>query len=220
MKRISHGVYATAFNVTYLALAVNLMLAVMSLPFLVLLVTTDPSLSWPLLAASAALTGPGIAGAFATFRAHAEGDTDVIRAFISGVRRTWKRALVISAVTSAVVTVALVDVFVLVPTGIGVLLVPLLVVVAILTLATAAVTLVAITQAEDTRLLVLARASLILAVRRWPLTFASFAIVGVQAAVLTAAPAIAIGITTAACLYVVWAGGRYTLQQAPARVAA
>ncbi|PPF43633.1 ferredoxin-NADPH reductase [Pseudoclavibacter sp. AY1F1] len=220
MKRVSHTVYSTAFNVAYLALAVNAMLAVMSLPFLILLVTTDPSLSWPLLAASAALTGPGIAASFATFRAHAEGDTDVIRSFIRGVRRTWKRALVISAVTSAVVTVALVDVFVLVPTGIGVLLVPLLVVVAILTLATAAVTLVAITQVEDTRLLVLVRASLVLSVRRWPMTFASFAIVAVQAAVLTAAPAIAIGLTTAACLYVVWAGGRYTLQRAPARVAA
>lgn len=220
MKRIPHSIYSTAFNVAYLALGVNAMLAIMSLPFLVLLVTTDPSLSWPLLAASAALTGPGIAGAFATFRAHAEGDGDVIRAFLRGVRRTWKRALVISAVTSAVVTVALVDVFVLVPTGIGVLLVPLLAVVAILTLATAAVSLVAITQADDTRLLVLVRASLFLAVRRWPLTFASFAIVAVQAAVLTAAPAIAIGLSAAACLYVVWAGGRYTLQQTPAHAAA
>ncbi|WP_460798883.1 hypothetical protein [Microbacterium sp. GXF0217] len=53
------------------------------------------------------------------------------------------------------------------------------------------------------------RSSTVLAVRRWPLTLASFAVIAVQAAAVTVAPAIAIGLTAAPCLYIVWAGGRY-----------
>jgi hypothetical protein len=207
MKRIPHSVYSTLFGVVHLALGINISLALVALPFLVLLVTTDPSLSWPALALAAVPAGMGIAASFGTFRAHAGGEPSVFRTFFRQLGRTWKQSLALSAVVVAIVVVAAVDVFVLVPTGAGAIAAPLLVIIALLAIATGVVGFAAI--AEDPR----ARIRDV-AVRRWPFTIASFAVIGVQAAVVTQAPALGIGLTAAACLYVVWAGSRYSLRPA------
>ncbi|WP_232531703.1 ferredoxin-NADPH reductase [Microbacterium halophytorum] len=214
MKRISHGMYATLFGVVHLALGVNLMLAVVASPFIALLVTTDPSLSWPLLALAAIPAGAGIAAAFGTFREHASGERSVFRTFIRQLRATGLKALALSCAVVTAVVVAAVDVFVLVPTGAGAVLAPLLVVIALLAVAVGFVGLTALTEDPSARLRDVIRISLLLAVRRLPFTLASFAVIGVQAAVVVAAPALGIGVTAAACLYVVWAGARHTLQPA------
>ncbi|WP_036320299.1 hypothetical protein [Microbacterium indicum] len=214
MKRIPHGVYATLFGAAHLVLGTNVALAVWCLPFIALLVTTDPSLSWPLLALAAVPAGCGICAAFGVFRSHSGGDPSVLRAFLRQLRATWRPALALSAIVVAVVTVAAVDVFVLVPTGAGAVVAPLLVVIALLAVATGAVGLVAIAESPASRLRDVVRISLLLAVRRWPLTVLSLVVVGVQAAVVSAAPACGLGLTAAACLYIVWAGGRHTLQPA------
>jgi uncharacterized membrane protein YesL len=130
------------------------------------------------------------------------------------MRSTWRRALALSAIVVSVIVVAAVDVFVLVPTGVGAVAAPLLVVVAVVAVAAGMVGLVAIAEAPDARLRDVLRVAVLLSVRRWPLTLVSLAVAGAQAAVFAAAPAIAVGVTAAACLYVVWAGGRHTLQPA------
>ncbi|WP_110589372.1 ferredoxin-NADPH reductase [Microbacterium suaedae] len=212
MRRISHSMYESLFSVAQLVLVTNALLLVMCAPLIVLLATTDPSLSWPLLAAAAALTGPGIAGAFAAFRAHREGERGVIRPFFRGVARSWARALAVSAIVSAIVVVAVVDLFVLVPTGPGALAGPVLVVIAVIALATGMVAIAALVEAPSARLLDVLRASAATAVRRWPFSLASLAVAAAQIGVFVMAPALAVGITAAACLYVVWAGARYSLQ--------
>jgi uncharacterized membrane protein YesL len=204
MKRIPHSVYSTLFGVVHLALGINISLALVALPFLVLLVTTDPSLSWPALALAS----------FGTFRAHAGGEPSVFRTFFRQLGRTWKQSLALSAVVVAIVVVAAVDVFVLVPTGAGAIAAPLLVIIALLAIATGVVGFAAIAEDPRARIRDVLRVSLLIAVRRWPFTIASFAVIGVQAAVVTQAPALGIGLTAAACLYVVWAGSRYSLRPA------
>jgi len=214
MKRIPHSVYSTLFGVVHLALGINASLALVALPFLVFLVTTDPSLSWPLLAVAAVPAGMGIAAAFGTFRAHADGESSVIRTFFRQLARHWKASLAISAIVVAIVVVAAVDVFVLVPTGPGAIAAPLLVIIALLAIATGIVGFAAMTEDPQARIRDVLRVSLLMAVRGWPFTLASFAVIGVQAAVITQAPALGIGLTAAACLYVVWAGSRYCLRPA------
>lgn len=212
MRRIPHSVYDSLFGVAQLVLVTNALLAVMCAPLVVLLVTTDPSLSWPLLAAAAALTGPGVAGSFSAFRAHRDGERGVVRPFLRGVARTWARALAVSAIVSAIVVVAVVDLFVLVPTGPGAVAAPVLVVIAVLAVATGTTALAALVEAPTARLLDVLRASAATAVRRWPFTIAALVVCAAQIGVFVMAPALAIGITAAACLYVVWAGARYSLQ--------
>src|SRR6476620_4519423 len=102
---VSHENWASIIGMLYLGLIVNLLLLVSCLPFVVLLVTTDPMLSWPLLALTAPLCAPGVAAAFRAFKEHAESGLGPIRAFRAGIRDTWRRALAIGAVVVAVVTV-------------------------------------------------------------------------------------------------------------------
>ena len=148
MKRlVSHDTWASIIGMLYLGLIVNLLLLVSCLPFVVLLVTTDPMLSWPLLAIAAPLCAPGIAAAFRAFREHTDGGLGPIRAFRAGLRDTWRRALVVGAVVIAVVVVVLVDVRMLSGTSAAVVVVPLLGVLTVLAVAIGLLALVAIAEA-------------------------------------------------------------------------
>lgn len=213
MRRfLSHGLYSTVFSTVYLVVGVNALLAVACAPFLVLLMTTDPSLSWPALAAAAVLCAPGIAAAFSVFRSHQDGEGALVRPFLRALRATWKKALVIGSLAIAVAVVAVGDVFVLAPTEYGMIVVPLLAVLAVLVSATGATALVVVGEAPEARLRDVLRVCAVLSVRGWHLTLVSLAVVLVQAGIVVAAPALGVGITASACLYVVWAGARRTLE--------
>ncbi|HLS93060.1 MAG TPA: ferredoxin-NADPH reductase [Microbacterium sp.] len=211
MRRITHGMYDTLFRAAHLILVTNALVAFASAPLIALLVTTDPSLSWPLIAAAAALAAPAVTAAFGAFRAHREGERSVVRPFLRTLRSTGVRALAVGAAAAGIVTVAAVDVVVLMPTPAGALVAPVLVVVAVLGAATGAVALAALAEAQGTRFRRLVATSAVVAVRRWPFTLASLAACVAQAGVFVAAPALGVGLTASACLYVVWAGSRHSL---------
>lgn len=210
--RIPHSVYSTGFGVVYVGLVANLLTAVASLPLLVLLVVTDPARSWPAIAVAGVLAAPAPVAAFSAFRAHGLGGAGPFRSFAAGYRRTWRKAFAIGAMTVGAIVVLLVDVRALATATAGVVVVPLLLVLAGLVLATALVALVALAEAPDTRLRDILRVSVVLAVRRWYLTLVSLAIIAVQIAVFVNLPAIGVGVTAAAALYLAWANSRYTLR--------
>lgn len=214
LKRIPNSIYSTLFSTVYLALGVNALLVLTCAPFLIVLITTDPSLSWPLLAVTAALCAPGFAAAFAVFREHKDGEPGVVRPFGRALRATWKKALAVGILTSAVLVVAVADVLVLAPMRFGMVIVPLLAVLGVVALVTGVTVLVAISEAPNARLRDALRASLVLGVRSWPLSVLALVVIGTQAGIAVASPAIGIGVTASACLYVVWAGARRTLQPA------
>ena len=213
MKRlVSHDTWAGMIGMLYLGLIVNLMLLLASLPLVVLLVTTDPVYSWPLLALAAPLCAPGIAAAFRAFREHQDGGRGPLRAFRAGLRDTWRRALVVGVVVVALVAVVLVDVRMLSATSAAVFVVPLLGVLAVLTVAIGLLALVAIAEVPGARLRDVVRACALLGIRRWYLTAASLVALDVQAGVFAAAPAIGLGITASAILFFVWTNSRFTLR--------
>lgn len=209
---VSHEMWSSLIGIIYLALVVNLLLAVASLPLIVLLATTDPLYSWPLLAAAAPLAAPGVAAAFRAFREHGAGGLTPVRAFAAGLRDTWRRALALGAAVTAVVVVALVDVRMLSGTASAVVTVPLLFVVAVLATAVGLVSLVALAEVPTARLRDVVRASLYLSLRRWYLTAVSLAILAAQAAVFATAPALGLGLTASAALYFAWTNSRFTLR--------
>ncbi|NHI16604.1 ferredoxin-NADPH reductase [Microbacterium excoecariae] len=209
--RIGHDAYATAFGAAHLVLVVNALLVVGCAPLVAVLATTDPSLSWPAIACAAALTGPPVTGAFGAFRAHRDGERSVLRPFVRAARAGGWRALAVSAATSATVTVAAADAVLIAGESWAVAVLPALVVVAALALATGAIALAALAEAPRTPLTRLGAVSAAVAVRRWPFSLATLAVAGAQAAVFVAAPALAVGITASACLYVAWAGSRHAL---------
>ncbi|MFF1876948.1 DUF624 domain-containing protein [Leifsonia sp. NPDC058230] len=212
MPRISHGFASTAFETAYLGLGTNLMLAVACLPLLVLAIGTNPVESWPYLAIAAALAAPGFSAAFTVFREHGHGDTRPVRTFLRGYAATWRKALTVGAVTAALLVVLLVDVRALAASTLGVVVVPLLLLLSVLTLAAGMLSLVAIAEVPVARLRDVLRAALLLGVRRWYLTLVSLLVGAVQVALFANLPAIAAGVTAAAALFLIWANSRFTLR--------
>lgn len=212
MRRISHETYANVFGVVYLGLMTNALLLVAGLPLVMLLVTTDPAYSWPLLAVAAPLAAPGLTAAFAVFREHQRGRGTVARDFLAGVRATWKKSLALGATISAVVVVLLVDVRAFSDTTFGVVAIPVLTVLTVLAAAIGLLAFVALAEEPGARLRDLLRASAYLAVRRWYLSAVSLLVLGAQAILFASLPAIALGITASGALYLAWANSRFTLR--------
>lgn len=222
MRRITHAMYATVFGVVYLGLIVNVLLVLMCLPLVALLVTTDPARSWPLLAVVAPLCAPALTAAFTAFRDHSEKGVGPARAFFTGWRATWRKALGLGAAVTAALVVMLVDVRFFSDTAISVVTVPLLAVLSVIVVAMGLVALVAIAEAPGAKLRDIVRASVYLSVRRWYLTAVSLVGVGTQVMLFTSLPAVALGLTAAPALYLVWANSRHTLRPVlePAEAAA
>lgn len=212
MRRISADTYANVFATVYLGLMVNLMLLIGCAPLVLLLLTTDPVVSWPLLVIAAPLCAPALAGALTAFRAHGLGEGRIVRAFWAGWRRTAPKALVVGAVSSLVLAIVLIDVRAVSAASWAVVVVPLCATVALLVLATAPIALTALVEAPATPLRVLLPAAGALAVRRWYLSAVSLLVLAGQAALFTTSPALALGLTAAPALYLVWANARFALR--------
>jgi uncharacterized membrane protein YesL len=212
VKRVTHDTWASILGVLYLGLMVNLLVLVTASPLVVLLIITDPMRSWPLLAAAAVTAVPALTAAFGAFRAHDEDETQVVRAFLRALRATWRKALRLGALAVAVTVVLMVDVRMLSDTAASVVVVPLLLLLAVLTAVVGMLSAVALAEVPAARLRDVLRASIYLGVRRWGWQVLSLAVLAVQLAVFTTMPAIAIGLTAAPALYVVWANGRYCLR--------
>lgn len=209
---VHHDTWAGIIGMLYLGLISNVLLALGSAPFLIVLMTTDPALSWPLLALAAPLTAPVLAAVFRAFREHSGRGLGPIRAFCAGLRDTWRRALGVGALASTVLVIVLVDVRFLSDSAVAVYTVPLLAVVAVLTVNTAVISLVALAEVPEARLRDVVKAALYLGLRRWYLSVISLVALIAQAGVFVSAPAIGIGITASAALYLTWTNARYTLR--------
>lgn len=207
-----HDVISGIIGFVFLILVTNLALLVTALPLVLLLVTTDPARSWPLLAVAAPLAAPGVAAAFRAFREHVSGDLGPLRAFARGLRETWRAALVIGVAVTAVVLILVVDVRVLADSPVSVVTVPVLAVLAVLTLMAGLLSLVAVAEVPHARAVDVLRAALVLGTRRWYLTAASLGALAVQVAVFATAPAIGLGVTASAVLYFAWTNSRFTLR--------
>lgn len=212
MPRLSHETYSVVFHVVFLGLMTNVLLAAGCLPAVVLLMTTDPAQSWPLLAVALPLGAPSVTAAFTVFGEHDRGGLGVWRAFLAGLRATWRKALAIGVLAGLVLVVLLADVRVLSDTAFGVAVVPLLLLLAVLALTTTLLGLAGLAEVPQARLRDVLGAALVLGVRRWYLSAVSLLVLGLQVALFATSPALALGITASAALYLVWANARFTLR--------
>jgi len=212
MRRVSHEAVSGIIAMIALGLVVNVLVMLTALPLVLLLITTDPMRSWPLLAGAAVLAAPAVAAAFRAFREHAAGRLGPVRAFLAGLRDGWRLSLAVGALVVSVVVVLLVDVSLLAGSDLAVVTVPLLGVLTVLAVSVGLLALVAVAEVPSARLRDVLAASAVLALRRWYLTVVSLLIVATQAALFVNLPAIGLGITASAALYLAWANSRYALR--------
>ncbi|QAY60251.1 DUF624 domain-containing protein [Microbacterium protaetiae] len=211
MKRISHDALSTTIGAVYLGLMTNLLLAVACAPMLLLMITTDPVRSWPLLAVAVPLCGPAVVAAFAAFADHRAGGVTVVRTFVRAWLRAWRRPVVLGVAATALVVVALVDVKAVSTASFGIVVAPVLLVFVVLAATVALLGFAAFADAPGAPLRRVVKAALYFGVRRWYLTLVSLAVLGTQFAVFTSMPAIGIGLTAAPALYLAWANCRFSL---------
>jgi uncharacterized membrane protein YesL len=211
LNSVKHDTWASIISLVYLVMMVNFSLVVAALPFVAVLVTTDPTHSWPLIAATAPLAAPSISAAAATFTAYGQGETAVARTFWRAWRTTWLKSAALGAMATALVVVVLVDVKAVSTADFALAVVPALAVVLLLAAVVTMLGLVALGQVPTARLRDVIKASLYLGLRRWYLSALSLVVLATEALLFTTMPALAMGITAAPALYVAWTNSRHTL---------
>ncbi|GIH14971.1 hypothetical protein Raf01_31430 [Rugosimonospora africana] len=213
--RIRHETFQGVFDLVYVGLLTNLLLAVGCLPLVAGLVMTDPSRSWPLLALVAPVCAPALCAAFGVLSAYSAGrSTAVLRTFAHVWRATAGKATAAGALATATTVVLGVDARAAWGRPVGAAAIPVLVVAMVLVASTALLAMVVLAERPTVRLRDALRACLYLAVRRWYLTVASLSVLAVLETLLAARPAVALGLAASPLLYVVWANSRYTLRAA------
>jgi uncharacterized membrane protein YesL len=134
--------------------------------------------------------------------------------FARAWRATARPATLWAAAATAALVVLAVDAAAAWRHPIGALALPVLAVLALLTVTTALLGLVTIAERPAARLRDVARACLYLGVRRWYLTGLSLLVLALLGQFVAARPALALGFAAAPLLYVVWANTRFTLRPA------
>ncbi|HZM76070.1 MAG TPA: hypothetical protein VFC19_10105 [Candidatus Limnocylindrales bacterium] len=228
--RIKHETYSAIFHLVYLALATNALLLIGCAPLILGLVVTDPTRSWPLLALVAPLCAPAVVAAFAVLGGGARsgraggarsgklpdlGDRGgVVRKFGRVWRASWRRAMSLGAMATTALVVLGVDIAWAFGQPIGAVMIPVLVMLMVLVVATGLLALVTLAERPTARLRDVLRYSAYLAVRRWYLTAVSLLVLGLLGALFASRPALAIGLAASPLLYVVWANSRFSLRPA------
>ncbi|MFI5916732.1 hypothetical protein [Dactylosporangium sp. NPDC051541] len=213
--RLRHETIGSIFELAYLTLAANLLLIIGAAPVLAVALTTDTARSWPLLALVAPLAAPGLCGVFAVFAGYStERSTAVFATFARAWRSSLRRALRLGAAAVALLVVLGVDARAAWGRPVGAVAIPILVTGMVLVVAAALLGLAALAERPEARLRDVARASLYLGIRYWPLSLLSLTVLALLLTLLTVRPAIALGLAAAPLLYVVWANSRFALRAA------
>ncbi len=135
---------------------------------------------------------------------------DFGRAWVS----SWRRATALGAMATAALVVLGVDIAWAWGQQIGAVMIPVLVMLMVLVVATSLLALVALAERPTARLRDVLRCSVYLAIRRWYLTVVSLLVLGLLAALFASRPALAVGLAASPLLYVVWANSRFSLRPA------
>ncbi|MBR7836933.1 hypothetical protein KDL01_26890 [Actinospica durhamensis] len=197
--------YDAIFAYVYAVFRINLCLMAAGLPLLLAFAFTGSQVAaWPFFVALATLCGPAVTAAFAAFE-HVSDEADRVgRVFWSAYWAGFVRSLAVSALAAAAVILLGVDLEVAAGTPArGVI--PML------------ATLIAVVVVVTTALLAAGRrlcaagvlACAYLCIRRWYLSVANLAVLGVLLAAIVGKPALGLAVLPGPALYVVWANTRH-----------
>ena len=211
--RVSHDMYDNVFGVLYLGMLGNLLVALACAPLLVVLFTTDPAQTWPLLVVLAPICAPALVAMFTMFTHFSDdGPVALAHSFVRGWRRSLGRSLGVGALTSLAAAVLAGDVAISGHSHALAVLIPFFVVLGSLVIATSLLALVGLAERPAARARDIVKPAVYLAVRRWHLTALSLFVIWLLGSIIAARPGIGLGFVTAPMLYVVWANGRFVLQ--------
>jgi hypothetical protein len=199
--------YDAIFDYVYALFRINLCLLAAGSPLVLALACTgSPLAAWPFFAALSALCGPAATAAFAAFEAMAEETARVGRVFWAAYRAGFLRSLAIAGIAAAAVIALGVDLQLTAASPFKAAVPMLALLIALVVTATTAA-LAARRRLSAADLLACAY----LCVRKWYLSLADLAVLGVLLAAIVAKPALGLAILPGPALYVVWANARHII---------
>ncbi len=156
--------------------------------------TTDLASTWQIVVLLTPLMAPGLVASFTVFQeVSAHSDAGVLRTFWAAYRRTFRKAVMVGAVTTLGMFVLVIDAQVVWALEIGALAIPMIFVAAAVLLIVSAHVLVALAAEPDAKLRLAWRAALFLAVRKWYLAIVSLMVIAMLATFAATQPALALG---------------------------
>ncbi|WP_164990389.1 YesL family protein [Agromyces albus] len=202
----SRETFENVFDTVYQALAIAFSVAVAGVPLVAALtVVAQPLAAWPFLLLCAVPLGPAITAAFSCFeRARRTGDLRPMRDFWIAYAGTARRALGVWVATLVLGAILVLDVMFLWGTEFAALVGPLLAVVGALLVVTALGSFAGIARHPESRVRDILKAALFLAVRRWPVSLVTLAILGAWATIILAQPVVGVLGLGGFALYLLW----------------
>ncbi|NUR73714.1 MAG: DUF624 domain-containing protein [Hamadaea sp.] len=204
MRLLARVPYDTIFSTAYAFLKINLGLVAATLPLILAFAFSgEPLAAWPFFVALSALLGPAVAGAFGSFAAASGGESGA-SSFWRSYRTRFGRSLAIGAVAALAVIVLASDFRLALGTPFGAV-TPMLALLIVLVVVTATA-LLTLDIRPTLRLIVTAA---YLSVRKWYLSLANLAVLGILGGAVVTKPAIGLFLLPGPALYVVWANTRH-----------
>ena len=210
--------FGSIFGFVYTFLAVNFLLAVANAPLVFFLsFVGDPVGAWPFFLALAVTVGPSLAGAFNAFHALAEEDGPAVRpvaAFLRGYKQSFSRAAPVSVAAVVLLGFLIFDLVILQSMPGAAVLVPLTVTAAALVVCVSVLMIAGMVLLPKARLKSLAKAALYLTVKRWYLSLAALALLGIIAVAALTQPVLGTALAPAPLLFVVWSNAAFSFKAA------
>lgn len=204
--------FGSIFGFIYTFLAGNVLLAVANAPLvLCLALVADPAAAWPFFLALSVTIAPSLAGLFAAFRALTDdgGAVKPVAAFLQGYKRSFTRAAPLGLGAVALLLFLGLDLAIVQSIPGASLLVPLIVVVAAVTVSLTVTAIAGVVLLPEARLKSILKASLFLVVQRWYLSLAMLILLGIIVSAAVLQPVLGIALAPAPLLFVIWSNASY-----------
>jgi len=203
------GVFGAIFNVIYLVVGVNLLLAVTCAPVWVLALFVPLKNSWLWLALSGILLAPALAGAYAVFRGYRVDESiTIFKTFLTTWATSWPRVWRPGLCLVAGALIVGLDVYVMWRWGMLMAALPVAILLVAVALATACVAWVGFAARPDLGWWDVVKGSAVLAVRQPGWSLLTLIMLGIGAAAAWVQPIIGLGLVVTPVLYVVWSNSR------------
>ena len=210
--------FGSIFGFVYTFLAVNFLLAAANAPLVFFLsFVGDPVAAWPFFLALAVTVGPSLAGAFNAFHVLAEEDGPAVRpvaAFLRGYKQSFRRAAPVGLAAVVLLGFLVFDLVILQSMPGAAVLVPLTLTAAAVVVSVSLLMIAGVVLVPQAGLKSLAKAALYLAVKRWYLSLAALALLGIIAAAALTQPVLGTALAPAPLLFVVWSNAAFSYKAA------
>ncbi|BCW08111.1 hypothetical protein [Arthrobacter sp. NtRootA1] len=203
--------FGSIFGFIYTFLAGNVLLAVANAPLvLCLALVADPAAAWPFFLALSVTIAPSLAGIFTAFKALNDdgGAVMPVAAFLRGYKRSFTRSAPLGLGAVALLLFLGVDLAIIQSMPAAVL-VPLIVVVAAVTVSLAVTAIAGVVLLPEAKLKSILKASLFLVIQRWYLSLAMLVLLGIIVSAAVLQPVLGIALAPAPLLFVIWSNASY-----------